>query len=68
MTTELRDRILSSLIARYGSFTTISQALDEDSDTLVVNIQDDLDDDTTEDEILEVVRSGIDRYYSNRQK
>jgi len=58
-----RDDILRAIMKRYGGFVNLGSALDEDTDTVIVNLQDDLNDEPTEEEIMEVIKSGIDPYY-----
>jgi hypothetical protein len=60
----LRDKILKALMDRYGNFTTIRDVVHfEDADSLLMNIAEDLNDEPTEEQIMEVVRAGIDPFY-----
>jgi hypothetical protein len=65
MKNTLRDRILKAIMNRYSGFITLSNALDEDRDTVIVNLSDDLNDEPTEDEIQEVINTGLDPYYKS---
>jgi hypothetical protein len=56
MTTENRDRVLKAIMERYNGLSTLKLAMWEDEDTVLVNLADDLDDDLSEEEILEVVK------------
>jgi hypothetical protein len=62
----LRDRILKAIMNRYGGFITLSACLDDDRDTVIVNLSDDLNDEATEDEIQDVINSGLDPYYKSK--
>jgi hypothetical protein len=48
--------ILRSIMERYGSLTTLKQALYEDTDTVLVNLCDDVNDEIEEDEFLTYFR------------
>jgi predicted NAD-dependent protein-ADP-ribosyltransferase YbiA (DUF1768 family) len=48
--------MLKAIMERYGSLTTLKQALYEDTDTVLVNLCDDVDDTITEDEFLTYFR------------
>jgi hypothetical protein len=55
--TQDRKEILKSIMERYGSLSTLRVALYEDTDTVLVNLCDDLDDEYTEEEILIYIHS-----------
>lgn len=44
--------MLKAIMERYGSLSTLKQALYEDTDTVLVNLCDDVDDKITEEEFL----------------
>lgn len=48
--------MLRSIMERYGSLTTLKQALYEDTDTVLVNLCDDVNDTITEEEFLTYFR------------
>jgi hypothetical protein len=48
--------ILKAIMERYGGLATLKQALYEDTDTVLVNLCDDVDDKITEDEFLLYIR------------
>ena len=52
-----RKEILKSIMERYGSLSTLRVAMYEDTDTVLVNLCDDLDDEYTEEEILNYIHS-----------
>ena len=49
------SRILKAIMERYGSLSTLRVALYEDTDTVLVNLADDLNDDLWEDEIWKYI-------------
>lgn len=51
-----RKEILKSIMERYGSLPTLKVGMYEDTDTVLVNLCDDLDDEYTEEEVLEYIR------------
>ena len=55
--TQDRKEILKSIMERYGSLSTLRVAMYEDTDTVLVNLCDDLDDEYTEEEILNYIHS-----------
>lgn len=48
--------MLKAIMERYGGLATLKQALYEDTDTVLVNLCDDVDDKITEDEFLLYIR------------
>jgi hypothetical protein len=44
--------MLKAIMERYGSLSTLKMAMYEDSDTVLVNLEDDLNGEFTEEEIL----------------
>jgi len=48
--------MLSAIMQRYGGLCTLKQALYEDTDTVLVNLCDDVNDEITEDEFLTYFR------------
>ena len=48
--------MLKAIMERYGGLSTLRQALYEDTDTVLVNLCDDVDDTITEDEFLLYIR------------
>jgi hypothetical protein len=46
------SRILKAIMERYGSLSTLKVAMYEDTDTVLVNLSDDLNDELYEDDIL----------------
>jgi len=48
-------KFLKAITERYGSLSTLRVAMYEDTDTVLVNLADDLDDEFYEEEILECV-------------
>jgi predicted NAD-dependent protein-ADP-ribosyltransferase YbiA (DUF1768 family) len=48
--------MLKAIMERYGGLTTLRQALYEDTDTVLVNLCSDVDDEVTEDEFLLYIR------------
>ena len=48
----IQDFCLRAITLRYGSLSTLRLAMYEDTDTVLVNLADDMDDKFTEDEIL----------------
>lgn len=53
---DIKTTILKAIMERYGSLSTLKQALYEDIDTVLVNLCDDVDDKITEDEFLTYFR------------
>ena len=49
------SRILKAIMERYGSLSTLKIAMYEDTDTVLVNLADDLNDELYEDEILKYI-------------
>jgi hypothetical protein len=49
------SRILKAIMERYGSLSTLRVAMYEDTDTVLVNLADDLNDELYEDEILKYI-------------
>jgi len=49
------SRILKAIMERYGSLSTLKVAMYEDTDTVLVNLADDLNDELYEDEILKYI-------------
>lgn len=48
--------MLKAIMERYGGLSTLKQAMYEDTDTVLVNLCDDVDDTITEDEFLLYIR------------
>ena len=48
--------MLKAIMERYGGLSTLKQALYEDTDTVLVNLCDDVNDTITEDEFLLYIR------------
>ena len=44
--------ILKAIMERYGSLSTLKMAMYEDTDTVLVNLADDMNDEISEEEIL----------------
>lgn len=49
---DLKTIMLKSVMERYGSLSTLKQALYEDTDTVLVNLCDDLDYEVEEEDFL----------------
>jgi hypothetical protein len=49
---DIETVVLKAIMERYGSLSTLKQAMYEDTDTVLVNLCVDIDDKFTEDEIL----------------
>jgi len=45
-------RILNAIMERYGSLSTLKVAMYEDTDSVLVNLADDMNDEISEEEIL----------------
>jgi hypothetical protein len=50
-----KKEILKAIMERYGSLSILRLAMYEDTDTVLVNLCDDLDDEYTEGEILDYI-------------
>ena len=48
--------MLKAIMERYGGLCTLKQAMYEDTDTVLVNLCDDTNDEITEDEFLLYIR------------
>jgi len=48
--------MLKAIMERYGGLSTLKQAMYEDTDTVLVNLCDDVNDTITEDEFLLYIR------------
>ena len=48
--------MLKAIMKRYGGLSTLKQAMYEDTDTVLVNLCDDVNDTITEDEFLLYIR------------
>ena len=48
--------MLKAIMERYGGLSTLKQAMYEDTDTVLVNLCDDVNDRITEDEFLLYIR------------
>lgn len=48
--------MLKAIMERYGSLSTLKMAMYEDTDTVLVNLCDDTNDEITEDEFLLYIR------------
>jgi hypothetical protein len=53
---DIETVVLKAIIERYGSLSTLRVAMYEDTDTVLVNLCDDIDDKFSEDEILLYIR------------
>jgi hypothetical protein len=51
--------MLKAIMERYGSLSTLKMAMYEDTDTVLVNLCDDTNDEITEDEFLLYIRKII---------
>lgn len=51
--------MLKAIMERYGSLSTLKMAMYEDTDTVLVNLCDDTNDEITEDEFLLYIRKTI---------
>jgi hypothetical protein len=49
---EIETIVLKAIMERYGSLSTLKLAMYEDTDTVLVNLSDDIDDKFSEKEIL----------------
>lgn len=49
------SRILKTIMERYGSLTTLKMCMYEDTDTVLVNLSDDMNDEIYEQEILNYI-------------
>jgi hypothetical protein len=49
---EIETIVLKAIMERYGSLSTLKLAMYEDTDTVLVNLADDIDDKFSEKEIL----------------
>lgn len=47
-----KPEILKAIMERYGSLSTLKMCMYEDTDTVLVNLEDDLNNEYSEDEIL----------------
>ena len=47
--------ILKAIMERYGSLSTLKMAMYEDTDTVLVNLADDMNDEISEEEILKYI-------------
>jgi hypothetical protein len=47
--------ILKAIMERYGSLSTLKVAMYEDTDTVLVNLADDMNDEISEEEILKYI-------------
>ena len=50
-----RDKILKAIMERYGSISTLKMAMYECTDTVLVNLEDDLEYEVSESKILELL-------------
>ena len=50
-----RDRVLKSIMERYGGLWNLKSAMREDEDVVLVNLCDDLNDEFSEREVLEEI-------------
>lgn len=57
MKTDKETPMLRSIMERYGSLITLKQALYEDTDTVLVNLCDDVDYEVEEEEFLTYFRT-----------
>ena len=48
-------RILKSIMERYGSLSTLKMCMYEDTDVVLVNLSDDMNDEISEQEILNYI-------------
>jgi hypothetical protein len=53
---DIETVVLKAIMERYGSLSTLKVAMYEDTDTVLVNLCDDIDDKFSEDEILLYIR------------
>jgi hypothetical protein len=53
---DIETVVLKAIMERYGSLSTLRVAMYEDTDTVLVNLCDDIDDKFSEDEILLYIR------------
>ena len=53
---DIETVVLKAIMERYGSLSTLKVAMYEDTDTVLVNLMDDIDDQYSEDEILLYIR------------
>jgi hypothetical protein len=49
------SKILNAIMQRYGSLSTLKSAMWEDEDCVLINLSTDLDDEYTEEEILDYI-------------
>jgi len=56
MEKDIKTTMLKAVMERYGSLSTLKQALYEDTDTVLVNLCNDVNDEITEDEFLTYFR------------
>ena len=52
-------RILKSIMERYGSLSTLKMCMYEDTDVVLVNLADDMNDEISEQEILNYIHQKI---------
>lgn len=48
-------KVLKAVMDRYGSLTELHEGMREDVDTVLVNLDDDLDDELSDDELLSII-------------
>ena len=53
---DIETVVLKAIMQRYGGLCTLRVAMYEDTDTVLVNLCDDIDDQFSEDEILLYIR------------
>jgi len=56
MEKDIKTTMLKAVMERYGSLSTLKQALYEDTDTVLVSSYNDVNDEITEDEFLTYFR------------
>ncbi len=51
----MNSKVLKAIMERYNGLKPLYEALRDDEDTVLVNLVDDLEDEFTEEEILEMI-------------
>lgn len=55
----MESKILKAIMERYGSLSTLKICMYEDSDVVLINLSDDMNDEFTEEEILQYIQKII---------
>lgn len=52
-----QDKVLKAVMERYGSLTELQEGMREDIDTVLVNLNDDLNDELSDNELLSIIHT-----------